>query len=286
MTGVGILNTIVGIIAVISILRYMKKRVSTNKGKVPSQEAVVKRALCVSVLVRRFEIEMLFQSVKRSLANSGKDDLNKTHEKAGQEAVISLKNWIKLAKIDSGFSPKEKILMGKALGSWSQRELINSGWRKEALGVLLWSLSFVDTMPEYDCEFDEIGLMDKVFKIGRKEFEAKAKLRPAEEIIKAREIAEHWHWRSRTTQLINEGKVTPPKDLSFDEIIEKSAEYGYKDGVNPKPISKDFPALGKPYRDLTTDEYNTVTSIAVERHFSLNWLCGYSPSWDDTPTDT
>jgi hypothetical protein len=31
-----------------------------------------------------------------------------------------------------------------------------------------------------------------------------------------------------------------------------------------------------------------VKSVAVERHFTLNWLCGYAPGneWDDTPTGT
>lgn len=30
------------------------------------------------------------------------------------------------------------------------------------------------------------------------------------------------------------------------------------------------------------------TSIIMERHFALNWLCGMAPGnrWDETPTDT
>ena len=50
---------------------------------------------------------------------------------------------------------------------------------------------------------------------------------------------------------------------------------------------EDCAAFGKPYRELTEDEWQMTTSITVERHFALNWLCGYAPNnrWDDTPTD-
>ena len=42
------------------------------------------------------------------------------------------------------------------------------------------------------------------------------------------------------------------------------------------------------YRDLTDEEWSSIRSIAFERHFALNWLCGYAPDnrWDETPTDT
>jgi len=56
----------------------------------------------------------------------------------------------------------------------------------------------------------------------------------------------------------------------------------------PTSIDEDFPAFGRAYRDLSSDEWAAVKSIAMERHFALNWLCGYAPEngWDDTPTDT
>jgi len=56
----------------------------------------------------------------------------------------------------------------------------------------------------------------------------------------------------------------------------------------PHPIGSDFPAMGKPYRDLSLEEFAILTSIAQERHKALNWLCGFSSSgrWADTPTHT
>ena len=55
-----------------------------------------------------------------------------------------------------------------------------------------------------------------------------------------------------------------------------------------RPVGGDFPALDKPYRDLTAGEFAGLTSISMERHFRLNWLCERAPRnrWADTPTDT
>jgi hypothetical protein len=53
-------------------------------------------------------------------------------------------------------------------------------------------------------------------------------------------------------------------------------------------IDEDFAVHGKAYRDLSPEEWSEVRSITLERHFALNWLCGYAPNnrWDETPTDT
>jgi hypothetical protein len=61
-----------------------------------------------------------------------------------------------------------------------------------------------------------------------------------------------------------------------------------EDGAFPAVIGDDFPAFGKPYRDLTREEFLGVTSIALERHRAFNWLCGFAPGnkWSQTPTDT
>jgi hypothetical protein len=42
-------------------------------------------------------------------------------------------------------------------------------------------------------------------------------------------------------------------------------------------IDESFPVNGKAYRELSTQEWSEVRSITVERHFVLNWLCGYAP---------
>lgn len=45
--------------------------------------------------------------------------------------------------------------------------------------------------------------------------------------------------------------------------------------------------FGRPYAEMDPDQWDIVRSITMERHFALNWLCGYPPDndWDQTPTD-
>lgn len=33
-------------------------------------------------------------------------------------------------------------------------------------------------------------------------------------------------------------------------------------------------------------DHSEMTSIAIERHYALNWLCGYAEDWDSVPTET
>jgi hypothetical protein len=75
---------------------------------------------------------------------------------------------------------------------------------------------------------------------------------------------------------------------TIDQVIEVTATKAAERGDLPYPIGSDFPAMGKPYRDLSSEEFAMLTSIAQERHKALNWLCGFSPSgrWADTPTGT
>ncbi len=67
-----------------------------------------------------------------------------------------------------------------------------------------------------------------------------------------------------------------------------AAEKAAEDGLFDRAIEGDFPAHGRSYAQLTADEWSAVSSIAMERHKALNWLCGYAPGnkWEDTPTDT
>jgi hypothetical protein len=142
-------------------------------------------------------------------------------------------------------------------------------------------LRFNSDVPPYD---EQVNPVDQcAFVSGdAKALVAKARLRPRREIERARELAELWHWRSRTRQL-GESKGVE----SADGIVRLAATAARKRG-DFRPIRDDFPAFGKAYRELTAEQWAEVGSITRERHFALNWLCGYASRnrWDATPTDT
>jgi hypothetical protein len=171
----------------------------------------------------------------------------------------------------------------------TQRDLIDANWLPESIVCLLWALGYISDLSAYDQRVDQ-GLTNKLptsepVKILVK----KAALRTRESIDKQRDLAELWHWRSRTRQLLESGQTfTLPKDMTIDKVLQITSAKAAKDGVIPSPIGSDFPAFGKAYRDLTDEEYSLATSIAMERHHAFNWLCGFAPGnhWAETPTDT
>jgi hypothetical protein len=116
------------------------------------------------------------------------------------------------------------------------------------------------------------------------------KLRASELIQKQRELAELWHWRSRTRRLQEEGRMPAelPGGMTMERILQLTSQKAADEGLIPPPIDGDFPAFGKAYRNLTPTESSIASSIAVERHRAFNWLCGYARGnrWAETPTDT
>ena len=75
---------------------------------------------------------------------------------------------------------------------------------------------------------------------------------------------------------------------SFDDIVRLTARKSSENGRLPACIEEDFPAKGLAYRKLSPQDWSEVRSITIERHFALNWLCGYARAneWDETPTST
>ncbi|HEY3921998.1 MAG TPA: hypothetical protein VGL76_07770 [Gaiellaceae bacterium] len=156
--------------------------------------------------------------------------------------------------------------------------IVDAVWQAEGLGMLLWALGRIE-LPPYDLAFDH----DRLFATTLDG----ATLRSAEEIEQARQIARIWHWRARTSMLQAEGTtVLPERWQSFEQLIATTAVRGHEQGLLPRPLRGDFPAFGKVYRELSSDERIEAESIAWERHRALNWLCGRGASWDDTPADT
>ena len=168
------------------------------------------------------------------------------------------------------------------------QQRIDAGWLAESIACLHWALKIIPEMPSYDQEASH-ELVNALPANSIKELIQQAHLRPKEEIKRQRNVAELWHWRARTRRLQEDGHLFQlPGGYTIEQVIELTALKGAESGDLPRPIGSDFPAMGKPYRDLSFEEFAILTSIAQERHKALNWLCGFSSSgqWADTPTDT
>jgi len=156
--------------------------------------------------------------------------------------------------------------------------VVDSVWRGEALGTLLWALQLAE-LPPFDRPFDTaaVAATDP----------AGGSLRPAGAIELERDTARLWHWRARTSELADAGAVGLPEQYStFDQLIAATAMRGHEQGLLPVPLRGDFKAYGKVYRHLSASERAEARSIALERHHALNWLCGLGADWDGVPLDT
>ena len=191
-------------------------------------------------------------------------------------------------------SPSEKAFLqsfGSQMDEYAHKA---ATWRMECAGTLMWALGFLNRFPVLDEQINP-DLMKSVTAKRFGLFRKRPRLRPQNEISARRDLIELWHWRVRTRRLIEEGKPFEADEnmkrvgiASFDDIVRFSAKAAHAKGDLPELKDDDFVFLGKSFRTLPTEEYQMATSIIMERHYALNWLCGMAQEnrWDETPTDT
>jgi hypothetical protein len=254
----------------------------------PSSQEVASRA-CILKYQIVYSMAVPPQEYLQSLFSGWSRKEKKEFTRSFKERSNQLIDSLKSLKLWSQMTKEEKEFIRSIPPKVKHHQHLNAMWCLESLVVLMWALGLVDEFPQFDAQSDH-EVLQKIPSHDLPEFIKNAVLKSDETILEMQSLAELWHWRSRTRQLI-EMKSVPPQELgfsSFDEIVQKSAQFAFENGDIPEVINNDFPAKGKAYRDLSDDEWSEVRSISVERHRALNWLRGFAPGnrWDQTPTDT
>lgn len=253
----------------------------------PDAQQVARRLLVLSGLVAYMQAmpppEIWNQFASR-WTKQEQDDFFEKFKKIPQ----SIANFLKSNGVWENMSPKESDFLHAYPQDLKDQQKVSMSWRMESAVTLMWALGMVDDLPPFDLETNT-ALLKEVPKQNVLAFIDSAKLRAPDEIESKRSLAETWHWRSRTRRLIEEKRPFPnmPQFKSYDEIVRFTAKAAGEMG-NIATCHEDFQAKNKAYRDLTDEEWSEVESITIERHFALNWLCGYAPGncWDETPTGT
>ncbi len=240
----------------------------------PTEKEIIRRVACVRALIMRTDYEYQYQ-----------ENVVPTMKAYYAEAAQKINDWLFQEELFIWQSNEEKQLFSKEIGTWTRRDLINASWRAESLGIFLWALSLITQIPKYDEKFNKAEILknSRLLKPSNR-IARRIKLRSSEEITKAKDTAKHWLWRSKTNRFIAD-EIPPPSGYTFEQLIKISAEKGFQAGMNEAPLADDFPAYNKAYRDLTQKEYHTLSSIAIERHHALAWLCGLLSNWDQQPTE-
>lgn len=181
------------------------------------------------------------------------------------EAAADLIEWVEEDGVEPGLSAGERTLLESPLGEWSDAQRLAAGGRAESLGVLLWALSLVEELPPWDAPFDAVEAVP----LGEtaEELAERSRLRAADELERARDVADLWQWRASAA-------------AGDADVVGGTARSAFDAGDIPAPIDGDFPALAKAYRDLDELEALLVRSIAAERHTALVWLCGGDAGWE------
>lgn len=204
----------------------------------------------------------------------------------------SIADFFRSRGVWNDLSPKEDKFLHAYPQDLKIQDRNNISWRLESAITLMWALEIITDFPLFDAQASP-EMLRNIPKKDAPQFIESAKLRSPDELEAKRSLAQSWHWRSRTRQLIEDGHPFPrmqqaPQFKTYDDVVRFSAKIYKNEGVFSEIINEDFPVKGKAYRDLTKDEWLEVRSITIERHFALNWLCGYAPAnrWDETPTET
>jgi hypothetical protein len=243
--------------------------------RVVSATDAATRALCLASILARANLEHGLRFDRASASNKSPDD------HAFQQ---SQRRFMEGQGLWDGPSLRERGLLEKPVGTWSEQEMADGQWRAEAIRVLLGALKPDDKLPPYDRPSSENVMAALPRPDDSARFIRKTQLRSADEIVAARGVAELWLWRARTTQLQMTGAAAP-EGWTFEKIIAMTAEKANEDKLFV-PIDHDFPAFKKAYSKLSEDEFHTMGSIAWERPYALNWLCKYAEDWDEVPTGT
>jgi hypothetical protein len=267
---------------------WFKKRSSR-----PSSEDAARRLVILKHVVASALVGPPRGMLREMSAEWGKDQRADFQQQAEAQRD-QLWRTVRDAGLWQYVSGREQLQAESTIATMTEQQQAHASWRMEAVQTVMWALTMVPELPAYDTMASH-DLLTRIPVRDVAEFIRCARLKEQTELDRARETAELWHWRRRTRELIERGDPFPADETmkaagfhSYDDIVRAAARNGEQDGTIPRCIDDDFPAKGKAYRDLTAEEWAEVGSITMERHYALNWLCGYAPDnqWDKTPTDT
>ena len=223
-------------------------------------------------------------------SDSEKNDFERKLEKDMDTDVASMRSF----GLWDFASKKERDFLSSSGSQISSTSQLNGQWRMEAATILMWALKFIDTFPETDVQSSpELLKQVEVRRLGL--LSPRPSLRSHDEISKMRDIIELWHWRVNTSRLVKDNfDFKPAESLksaginTLDDIITMTARSAYSKGEISNVIDDDLAFRGQAFRNLGESDFNEAASIIIERHYALNWLCGFAPknNWDETPTDT
>ncbi len=149
----------------------------------PSAREVADRALVLYAVSRRAAIELALEEFG--------DDPHRIAQ--AERARIETDRWLSRESLEGALTETERQLLSAVSGSWPREAVIDGMWRKEAMGVCLWSLRHTAGLPAAEDEFEVAVLNERIERYGSvSSFRGNGSLRPEEEIEAARHETDAW----------------------------------------------------------------------------------------------
>jgi len=149
----------------------------------PSVDQVSDRALVLYAFARRATIELAL----------GEFDYESTRVAQAEAARVETDRWLERESLTDALTETERRLFEAESGAWPKPAIDDALWRREALGVLLWSLGHLAEMAPYGEEFPAHDLDAAVTRYGSVgSFRTEGRLRPDDEIEAAWMEADAW----------------------------------------------------------------------------------------------
>jgi hypothetical protein len=149
----------------------------------PPAATVADRALVLYALVRRATIELALEEYAHDPHRVSQAEI--ARRETGR--------WLAREGLFDAPTGDERALFDAPSGAWPGEAVSDGIWRKEALGVLLWSLQHLDALPGPGTEFDPRELDQAITRYGSvAAFRMNGRLRDDETIQRAWHEADAW----------------------------------------------------------------------------------------------
>jgi len=232
------------------------------------EREVAQRALCLGVLVQRWQWEQQAQlmDVSQSLAPA-----------YASQALLA---WANDEGLSAAFSPQEAALLRAPFATWSLSDLASVLDLAERLAVLLWSLHVLDDLLAYDTPSPLHLLLPPLELLTPSiDFVWCARLRPQADLEALRDEAALWQWRAQAEDLERMGLRTaegqPMRAVIRQELAQAQAR-GHLRGL----LDGDFHAFGRPYAHLSEPQHALIRAISIQRAHASAWLCDAEMGWE------
>ena len=152
-----------------------------------------------------------------------------------KEASNQIKSYLKSSHLWKYMTDDEREFIEVDLLQMNFQAHKNATWRVESAVVLMWALRMINEFPAFDAQTNP-EILKKIQDEFLLKFTGSEELLPTYVLERQRGVAELWHWRSRTRELVERGDKIPPEIAklgltSYDKIIEMSASEALRVGI-------------------------------------------------------